>query len=184
MDYRLQDEEAFTLVGRRRRMPLVYSGPNPALERFRAELGLEVLRGISALSTRNPRGVLAVSTDFTEDRADGSTFEYWLAAATDDGVPAPGGGHETLDVPAGQWLVLSSQGLATEEVQQLWARAYGEWFPANPYAPLTQPELLATVFGADGQPHHMELWLAVESVSSRATPGASAASARSRPAGR
>jgi AraC family transcriptional regulator len=160
MDYRLQNEDAFTLVGRRRRMPLVHHGPNPALEQFREELGLAVLREISSLSTRSPRGVLAVSTDFAEDRADGSTFEYWLAAATDE-APAAGSGHETVRVPARQWLVLESQGMETEEVQQLWAKAYGEWFPANPYEPLAEPELLATVFDAAGKPDHMELWLAV-----------------------
>jgi AraC family transcriptional regulator len=160
MDYRLQNEDAFTLVGRRRRMPLVYRGPNPAMEQFRGELGLAVLREISGLSTRSPRGVLAVSTDFAEDRADGSTFEYWLAAATDQAPPA-GSAHETLHVPARQWLVLASQGMETEEVQQLWAKAYGEWFPANPYEPLAEPELLATVFDQEGKPDHMELWLAV-----------------------
>jgi AraC family transcriptional regulator len=160
MDYRLQNEDAFTLVGRRRRMPLMYRGPNPAMEQFREELGFTVLRDISSLSTRSPRGVLAVSTDFAEDRADGSPFEYWLAAATDQ-TPPEGSGHETRPVPAHQWLVLDSQGMDTEEVQHLWARAYGEWFPANTYEPLAEPELLATVFDRNGRPDHMELWLAV-----------------------
>lgn len=49
----------------------------------------------------------------------------------------------------------------TEEVQQLWAKAYGEWFPANPYEPVPEPELLATVLDQEGKPDHMELWLAV-----------------------
>jgi AraC family transcriptional regulator len=160
MDYRLVNAEAFTLVGRRRRMPLIYNGPNPAMEQFRQELGLTVLKDISSRSTRSPRGVLAVSTDFAEDRADGSTFEYWLAAAADHPA-AENTGHEALAVPARQWLVLDSQGMDTEEVQQLWARAYGEWFPANPYQPLPEPELLATVFDQDGRPDHMQLWLAV-----------------------
>lgn len=160
MDYRLQDEAAFTLVGRRRRMPLVHHGPNPAMEQFRAELGLDVLQDISALSSRSPRGVLAVSTDFTEDRADGSTFEFWFAAAADH-PPKAGSAHEAREVPAHRWLVLSSPSMDTVEIQHLWARAYGEWFPANPYQPLAEPELLATVLDQDGHPDHAELWLAI-----------------------
>lgn len=160
MDYRLQDEPAFTLVGRRRRMPLVHHGPNPAMGQFREELGLDVLKDISALSSRSPRGVLAVSTDFVEDRADGSTFEFWFAAAADHPLKA-GSGYETREVPAHRWLVLSSQSMDTVEIQHLWARAYGEWFPANPYQPLAEPELLATVLDQDGRPDHAELWPAI-----------------------
>jgi AraC family transcriptional regulator len=160
MDYRLQDEAAFTLVGRRRRMPLVHHGPNPAMEQFREDLGLDVLKDISALSSRSPRGVLAVSTEFAEDRADGSTFEFWFAAVADH-PPKAGSGYETRKVPAHRWLVLSSPSMDTEEIQHLWARAYGEWFPANPYQPLAEPELLATVLDQDGHPDHAELWLAI-----------------------
>jgi AraC family transcriptional regulator len=160
MDYRLQDETAFTLVGRRCRMPLVHHGPNPAMAQFRDELGLEVLQDISALSTRSPRGVLAVSTDFAEDRADGSTFEFWFAAAADH-PPKAGSAYETREVPAHRWLVLRSPSMDTGEIQHLWARAYGEWFLANPYQPLAEPELLATVLDQDGRPDHAELWLAI-----------------------
>ncbi|MGQ1797060.1 hypothetical protein ACT4S5_08005 [Kocuria oceani] len=49
----------------------------------------------------------------------------------------------------------------TEEIQHLWARPYGVWFPANPYQPLAEPERLATVLNQDGHPDHAELWLAI-----------------------
>ena len=160
MQYRLTDQAPFTLVGQRRTMPLVHHGPNPDMEHFRAQLGRNTLADISALSTRTPTGVLAVSTDFAENRADGSTFEFWYAAATDH-PPAPDNGYETLPVPAHTWLVLSSQTAQTYDIQQLWAKAYGEWFPANPHQPLPAPELLATVLDDHAQPHHAELWLAV-----------------------
>lgn len=160
MEYRLTDQAPFTLVGRRRTMPLVHHGPNPDMEHFREQLGLNTLKDISALSTRTPTGVLAVSTDFTEDRADSSTFEFWYAAATDL-PPAPDSGHDTLPVPAHTWLVLSSPTAQTHDIQQLWAKAYGEWFPANSHQPLPAPELLATVLDDHGRPDHAELWLAV-----------------------
>ncbi|WP_101853319.1 GyrI-like domain-containing protein [Kocuria flava] len=75
--------------------------------------------------------------------------------------PKAGSEYETRKVPAHRWLVLRSQSMDTEEIQHLWARAYSEWFPANPYQPLAEPELLATVFDQDGRPDHAELWLAI-----------------------
>ncbi|GAA1178800.1 AraC family transcriptional regulator [Nesterenkonia xinjiangensis] len=157
MNYRIETLDAFTLVGRSRRMSIVQQGPNPAMTEFLEELGRDVLEDISARSTRRPAGVLAVCTDFEEEREDGSTFDYWLAAATD----GPTGDHHSLRVGAHRWLVLGSRSMEIEDIQQLWPQAYGEWFPSNPYEPVEAPELLATVFDADGGESHMELWLAV-----------------------
>lgn len=167
MTYRLVEQEAFTLVGRRRRMAIVARGTNPEIEQFREELGLDVLRDISARSTREPRRLLSVTTDFDEGREDGASFEFWFAAAV-DGAPdeLDSGEHETRAVPAATWLVLSSEGPAVEQVQQLWPRAYGEWFPANPYQPVDGPELVAPVFDDAGGVEHYELWLPVEPTSS------------------
>ncbi|MDS2172453.1 AraC family transcriptional regulator [Nesterenkonia sp. CL21] len=166
MTYRIETLDAFTLLGRRRRLPIVQQGPNPAMTAFLDELGQKTLEDIAALSTGRPPGVLAVCTAFEEEREDGSTFDYWLAAATqspppDDGRQPDHGPLESLEVEAHQWLVLSSQGVEIEEIQQLWPQAYGEWFPANPYEPLDAPEMLATVHDDGGEEDHMELWLAV-----------------------
>ena len=55
MEYRLQDEAAFTLLGRRRRMPLVHHGPNPSMERFRDVLGPDVLKDSGSQPTPTNR---------------------------------------------------------------------------------------------------------------------------------
>lgn len=167
MTYRLVEQEAFTLVGRRRRMAIVARGTNPEIEQFREELGLDVLRDISARSTRQPARLLSVSTDFVEGREDGASFEFWFAAAV-DGAPeeVDAGQHETRTVPAATWLVLSSSGPSVEEVQQLWPQAYGEWFAANPYEPVDGPELVAPVLDDAGGAERYELWLRVEPTSS------------------
>lgn len=166
MSYRLVEQDAFTLVGRRRRMAIVARGANPEIEQFRQELGLDVLRDISARSTREPARLLSVSTDFVEGREDGASFEFWYAAAV-DGAPGEvdAGDHETRAVPAATWLVLASDGPSVEDVQRLWPEAYGEWFPANPYQPVDGPELVAPVLDDAGGVERCELWLPVEPTS-------------------
>lgn len=103
MNYRLESKEPFTLVGKRRRMRVVYHGPNPEMSKFQAEIGEETLEAVHSWSTTTPSGVFAVCTDFEEGREDGGSFEYWLAAATET-EPTPealyGHGLKTLPVPA------------------------------------------------------------------------------------
>ena len=164
MEYRLENKEAFTLVGRRRRMQVIYHGPNPEMTTFQEEVGERALEVIYELSTTEPAGVFSVCAEFEEGREDGSRFDFWLAAAA-QGQPDPQilsqHGLETSHVPAHTWLVLSSADAEIESVQQLWPDAYGTWFPANPYSPVEGPELVTTVYSEDWTPLYSELWLPV-----------------------
>lgn len=169
VNYRLETKEPFAIVGRSRRMRLVFEGPNPEMIDFHREVGESATNAISELAIIEPSGLLSVSTDFDEERADGSTFEYWIGAATDIGTEPgantrsiDGKALELLDVPAHTWLILSSDGPETEQVQQLWVDAYGKWLPANPYNTVPGPEIVAWKYDDAGNEAHAELWLPVE----------------------
>lgn len=164
MEYRLETKDAFTLVGRRRRMPMIYHGPNQEMIAFQEEVGEQALEAIHALSTTEPAGVFSVCAEFEEGRDDGSMFDFWLAAATKekpDQQIISQHGLETSQVPAHTWLVLASADAEVESVQQLWPDAYGTWFPANPYSPVEGPELVTTVYAQDWTPLRSELWLPI-----------------------
>lgn len=165
VNYRLETKDPFTVVGRSRRIHLVCEGPNQEMIQFHREVGLNTTRAIAGFSTIEPAGVLSVSTDIAEDRAEGSTLEYWIGAATDAAPANPQAGNEPFDVlnvPAHTWLVLTSDGPETEQIQQLWVDAYGKWFPANPYSTVPGPEIVTTLLDANGHHTHSELWLPVE----------------------
>ena len=50
-----------------------------------------------------------------------------------------------------------------EALQQVWADAYGDWFPSHPYRTVAAPEILAVHERSDdGDAGRAELWLAVE----------------------
>lgn len=164
MEYRLEHKNAFTLVGRRRRMPMIYHGPNPEMTAFQEEVGEQTLKYIHRLSGIEPSGVVSVCTEFEEGREDGSMFDFWLAAATEEQLDPQilsEHGLETSEVPAHTWLVLTSADSEVESVQQLWPDAYGKWFPANPYSPVKGPELVSTIYSEDWRPLHSELWLPI-----------------------
>lgn len=158
MEYRIVTTREFTIIGRSTRVPLVFSGPNPAIEAFARSVGPEVREGLAALSDREPAGVLSVCDDFDEDRVEGSTLRYTVGVATS---AEPGGDDEALEVEAGDWLVIESEGPAPEAIQELWARAYAEWLPANPYRLRPGPEMLSVEPLGDGRARGA-LWLPVE----------------------
>ncbi|MER5885307.1 AraC family transcriptional regulator [Streptomyces sp. NPDC001941] len=159
MRYRVVDREAFTLVGFKGRVPLVYEGPNQAIIDFARGIGQEAKEELAGLADGEPKGILSVCDDLDPNRTEGSELDYYLAVVTS--APAPEG-TAVLEVPAGTWAVFTASGPVPETIQYLWRDVYGEWFPANPYRTRPGPEILLTVPTADGTEADAELWLPVE----------------------
>lgn len=158
MEYRIVTTPEFGIVGRSTRVPLVFSGPNPAIEAFARSIGTEVRERFAALSDREPAGILSICDEFDEDRVEGSTLRYTVGVATS---ARPADGDDLIAVEAGDWLVIENEGPAPEAMQELWARAYAEWLPANPYRLRPGPEMLSVEPLSDGRVRGA-LWLPVE----------------------
>lgn len=162
--YRIVEKEALRLVGYRARVPLVYEGPNPAIEEFTRGLGQDALRALAGLSDGEPGGVVSVTDDIDPERAEGSGLDYYQAVVTT--APAPEG-TEVLEVAAGTWVVFPADGGAgpfPQALQRLWADAYAQWFPSHPtHRSAPGPSILKVDYGAQG-PVGGELWLPVERV--------------------
>ncbi|WP_147106385.1 AraC family transcriptional regulator [Nesterenkonia populi] len=160
MKYRIIEKGAFTLAGLRTRIPLIYEGVNPTAAEFIEKISDEQWARIADLSDQEPAGALSVHDAISPSREEGTELDYYIAAATSGPVP---GDLDRLDVPALTWLVLESNGAFPDALQELWPKAFGEWFPANPYQSVTGPELVVTEFADDEQTHgRYELWIPVE----------------------
>jgi len=163
MEYRIVQSEAFTIVGRHARVPIVHEGMNPSLVAFIRGLGRETIEEIAALSDREPAGVLGVSTNLAADRAEGSEFDYYQGAARS--APAPDG-FDVLPIASGTWAVFTSSGEFPQALQHLWRDVFTQWFPSNSYQSRPGPELLRTVLSEDGTHADAELWIPVEATTS------------------
>lgn len=165
MQYRLETKDRFALIGYHKRLRLIHEGTNPEMIEFHQQIGDDEIDAIGELATVEPRGTLAVSTDFDEGREDGSTFEYWVAAAVETNPAAVTLGEHQLDVlevPTHTWLVLSSIDTEVASIQQLWIDAYSKWFPANPYSAVPGPEICVIVYDEEGNDLRADLWLPVQ----------------------
>lgn len=160
MRYRIVERDAFQLVGRRARVPLVHEGLNPAIVAFVKGLGHETLDRIEALSDGEPRGTVAATVDFEDvDRSEGSELDYYHCAVSGAEAPAD---MDVLRVPAGTWAVFESSGEFPLALQYLWRDVYTQWFPSNPYQSAPGPSVLRTEVSEDGETAEAELWIPVE----------------------
>lgn len=166
MRHRIESLTSFRIVGASTRIPLVYTGPNPDMIAFRRSLpeGLDA-RLTDLADDGLPAGPLSASTGFSDDRADGSPFDYWHGVATTRTTDALPDDLDTLEVPAHTWVVfeVEAQHDFTGAMQALWRDAYGDWFPSNPYRVVPAPEILCVLESSeDWSSGRAELWMAVE----------------------
>ncbi|MFC0844169.1 GyrI-like domain-containing protein [Streptomyces noboritoensis] len=159
MRYRVVEKEEFRVVGRTARVPLVHEGVNPAIAAFIRGIGKETLERIQSLSDQEPEGIVSVSVNLDESRAEGTELDYYHGVVTGAAVPED---MDALTVPAGVWAVFESSGPFPQALQYMWRDVFTQWFPSNPYRSRPGPEILRTRLSQDATQADAELWIPVE----------------------
>ncbi|MER7772732.1 AraC family transcriptional regulator [Kitasatospora sp. NPDC096140] len=160
MEYRIVEKPDFRIVGRKARVPLVWLGVNPHIAEFIKGLGKETVERITALSGRDPVGIVSVSDDFSPNREEGSELDYWHAVVAREGAEVPED-MDVLEVPAGTWAVFTNSGPFPQALQEMWGDVAAQWFPSNPYEARRGPEILRTRFVPGSDDADSELWIPV-----------------------
>lgn len=162
VDARIVDRPAFRLIGHAARVPLIYQGVNPHIERHIAAIPAEEHERLKGLSDTEPAGLLQVSADVDPDYREGSELTYLLgvAVSVDTAVPDD---LDVIDVPAGPWVVFRTSGAHPEALQSAYAASATEWFPSNPWRLRPGPSIVAVL---DRAPNFStatcDLWMPVE----------------------
>jgi AraC family transcriptional regulator len=157
MEYRVVEKDAFRVVGRGTRVPLVHVGMNPAIVEFVKGIGMPTLDRMKELGDGEPAGMLALTFN-QEGVEEGSMLDYFQGVVTSREAPED---METLEVPKGTWAVFTARGPYPETVQYMWRDVYTQWFPSNSYESAEGPSMLSTQI--DGDEATAELWIPVTS---------------------
>ncbi|WP_030691060.1 AraC family transcriptional regulator [Streptomyces globisporus] len=163
MRYRIVEKEAFRVVGRKARVPLVHEGVNAAAAAHVGSLDEQAIVRMKELADGEPKGVLSAVVHLTDSREEGAEVDYWIGVVT--GPEAAAEELDALDVPAGTWAVFDNHGPYPSALQELWRDVFTQWFPSNPYASRPGPELLRTQPVEIGTATDSQLWIPVERVS-------------------
>ncbi len=159
MDYRIVEKEAFQIAGIKKQITLVYEGVNPQMDDMWARLREKDFTALKELSDVEPKGILCVSANFTEGRAEGTLLDQYIGVATSRPVPER---WEVLPVDAGTWAVFTAIGEFPKALQDVWARIYSEWFPTSGYELTGGPEILRNEGRDTSLPNYKsELWIPI-----------------------
>jgi AraC family transcriptional regulator len=140
MNYRIEEKEAFHIVGIKKRVPIIFHGVNPEIASMWESLDAETIHKWKKLSNVQPLGLISASMNFSEGRMEEKgELDHYIGVATTEECPD----HLTkLEVPALTWAVFEAVGPFPETLQNVWGRIYSEWFPSSNYEQTNGPEIL------------------------------------------
>ncbi|CAN7743208.1 GyrI-like domain-containing protein [Paenibacillus sp. LjRoot153] len=161
MNYRIEEKEAFSIVGIQKRVPIIFNGVNPEIAAMWQSLNMDIITTLKQLSNVAPIGLLSASTNFSEGRMEEKgELDHYIGVATTNPCPE---NLTQLDVPASTWAVFESIGPFPETLQNVWGRIYSEWFPSSGYEQVAGPEMLWNADKDTTSPtFRSEIWIPVK----------------------
>ncbi|WP_408009249.1 GyrI-like domain-containing protein [Pseudalkalibacillus sp. A8] len=140
MNYRIEEKDAFRIVGIKKRVSIIFHGVNPEIASMWKTLNDEKINNLKKLSDVKPLGLIQASTNFSEGRMEEKgELDHYIGAATTKKCPD---NLAQLQVPASTWAIFESIGPFPETLQDIWGRIYSEWFPSSNYEQKEGPEIL------------------------------------------
>lgn len=159
MDYRIIEKDAFHIAGVKKQITLVYEGVNTQMNDLWTKLTADDFIELKQLANVEPNGILCVSANFTEGRAEGTLLDQYIGVATTRNVPDR---WEILPVAAGTWAVFTAIGEFPKALQETWARIYAEWFPTSGYEITGGPEIVWNESKDTSLPNYKsEIWIPI-----------------------
>ena len=141
MNYRLEQKEAFHIVGLMKRVPIIFEGENPDIVKLAQSLTTKDIEQLKKLSNVEPKGIIQASTNFSDGRMEQKgELDHYIGVATTATTP---GRFCQLAVPANTWAVFTVVGPFPQTLQETWGRIYAEWFPSSSYEQVAGPEIVS-----------------------------------------
>ncbi len=160
MNYRIEEKDAFRIVGLKKRVPIIFNGVNPEIAAMWESLDEKMILRLKSVSDTEPFGLISASANFSEGRMEEKgELDHYIGAATAKECPE---GMASLEVPACSWAVFEAVGPFPETLQNVWGRIYSEWFPSSSYQQIDGPEILWNESKDTASPtFRSEIWIPV-----------------------
>lgn len=140
MNYRIEEKEAFRIIGIKKRVPIIFNGVNPEIAAMWKSLTSETINRLKKLSNIEPMGLISASVNFSEGRMEErGELDHYIGVATTKECPD---GISQLEVSHSTWAVFEAVGPFPDTLQNVWGRIYSEWFPSSNYEQAKGPEIL------------------------------------------
>ncbi|MBM7711176.1 AraC family transcriptional regulator [Enterococcus xiangfangensis] len=161
MDFKIEEKEAFNLVGVSKRVPVQFEGENNAIQELAQSITAQQKTEMHELGDLYPQRVLNASYAFDEARMEerGDLTHVICFATTKENHFAD---LTQLQVAKHTWAVFPNQGPFPQTLQDTWGKIYSEWLPSSDYELVQAPEISFTNFDDGIENCYSEIWLAVK----------------------
>lgn len=154
MNYRLEQKEAFRIVGVRQRLKERLEENFEIVPKMWETVAKDgTVPSLAALMDRELKGVLGIS--FCQEP---ENWNYMIAVPSGQ---KPIGGMEEAEIPARTWAIFCGEGECPKAIQELERRIYTEWLPSSGYEYDRGPDVELYV-SPNPQQAKFEVWVPVK----------------------
>ncbi|MFG6115424.1 effector binding domain-containing protein [Halobacillus sp. MO56] len=159
MQYKVVEQEGFTIVGIKRQFSLVNEENLTGIPKLWDEVNKDGTADLLfKMNNGNVKGVLGVCVDKSTSQS--NHIDYWIATAHEGDIPD---GLSSKEIPASKWAVFEVHGAMPDAMQNAWKKIFSEWFPSSGYEHAGTPELEVYRGGDPFDPHYYsEVWIPVK----------------------
>ncbi len=160
MEYRMEEKNAFRIVGLHKRVAIQFEGVNPAIAEMWQSLNTQMIAELKQLSNTAPAGMISASINFSNGRMEEQgELDHYIGVATTETSPPH---YAQLEVAPATWAVFEAVGPFPGTLQHIWGRIYSEWFPSSKYEAVPGPEMLWNEHKDTSSPaFRSEIWIPV-----------------------
>lgn len=161
MDYRIEDKDAFKIVGVSKRVPLQFEGENQLINKLAQSITEEQRVKMRSYANVEPFQVVNASYNFDENRMEEKgSLDHMIGVMTT--IESDFKGFDVIEVPALTWAKFSCRGEFPKVMQETWGKIFSEWLPSSNYELVEAPEISFTKDLSDLDNVYSEIWVAVK----------------------
>jgi len=161
MEYRIAEKDAFRLVGIKKRVPIVFEGPNPEILKMVQSITAEQRAQLKQWRNTEIQTVVNASLNFDDGRLEeNGQLDHLVGSITtlEDDFK----GFDVVEVPPGSWAIFSMEGPFPQKLQDTWGEIFSDWLPSSNYGLIEGPEISFNGEMSDLQKVYSEIWIPVE----------------------
>lgn len=161
MEYRIAKKEAFKLVGIKKRVSIVFEGPNQEITKMVQSITVEQREQLQSWRNADVNTVVNASFNFDDGRyEEEGQLDHLVGSITtlDDSFE----GFDVVDVPAQSWAIFSMEGPFPQKMQETWGKIFSDWLPSSNYELVDGPEISFNGDLSDLQKVYSEIWIPVK----------------------
>lgn len=161
MDYRIEDKDAFKIVGVSKRVPLQFEDENQEIIKLAQSITEEQRVKMRSFANVEPFQVVNASYNFDENRMEEKgSLDHMIGVMTT--IESDFKGFDVVEVPALTWAKFSCRGEFPKVMQETWGKIFSEWLPSSNYELVEAPEISFTKDLSDLDNVYSEIWVAVK----------------------